>query len=184
MAFRQRFFDTPEVTEIVLPKVLQNFKLHLLAQGTEPKTFLFFFRVTHITGREKFFSKNYFPPKGPSPPLQFLGQSSFATEWMLKNPKESSLSLFRHRETFFIFFIKGSTVHQYLTFRSPFVLLSLRYGADLGRSRLVIFTSFFVHIFLNHFESNDILERKTSCKRFLKLFKRWILSLLCIVSRM
>ena len=33
------FFDTPEVTEIVLPKVVQNFKLPLLAQGIEPKWF-------------------------------------------------------------------------------------------------------------------------------------------------
>ena len=33
------FFDTPEVTKIDLPKVLQNFNLPLLAQGTEPKKF-------------------------------------------------------------------------------------------------------------------------------------------------
>ena len=41
MAFHQfkKNFDTPEVTKIVLPKVLQNFKLPLLAQGTEPKRF-------------------------------------------------------------------------------------------------------------------------------------------------
>ena len=39
MAFRQNFFGTPEMTKIVLPKVLQNFKLPLFAQGTEPKTF-------------------------------------------------------------------------------------------------------------------------------------------------
>ena len=43
MAFRQCFFDTPEVTKIVLPKVLQTLKeyakLYLLAQGTEPKKF-------------------------------------------------------------------------------------------------------------------------------------------------
>ena len=44
MVFRQCFssifFDISEVTKIVLPKVLQNFKkLYLLAQGTEPKWF-------------------------------------------------------------------------------------------------------------------------------------------------
>ena len=39
MAFCQCFLRPPEVTKIVLPKVLQNFKFHLLAQGTEPKSF-------------------------------------------------------------------------------------------------------------------------------------------------
>ena len=39
MAFRQCFFKPPELTKIVLPKVLQSFKFHLLAQGTEPKSF-------------------------------------------------------------------------------------------------------------------------------------------------
>ena len=42
------FFDTPEVTKRVLPKVLQNFKLHLLALENEPKGF---FSLTYITGR-------------------------------------------------------------------------------------------------------------------------------------
>ena len=36
MAFRQYFFDTPEVTKIVL----QNFKLYLLIQATAPKSFV------------------------------------------------------------------------------------------------------------------------------------------------
>ena len=52
MAFRQYFFDTPEVTKIGLPNVLQNFELYLLGQGTEPKSFSFF-RVTDNTGRDK-----------------------------------------------------------------------------------------------------------------------------------
>ena len=39
MAFRHCFLRPPELTKIVLPKVLQNFKFHLLAQGTEPKSF-------------------------------------------------------------------------------------------------------------------------------------------------
>ena len=52
MAFRQCFFDTPEVTKIALLKVLQNFKLYLLAQGTEPKI-IPFFRVTQYRARLK-----------------------------------------------------------------------------------------------------------------------------------
>ena len=40
------FFYTPEVTKIVLPKVLQNFKLYLLTQGTDPKGFFYFPRNT------------------------------------------------------------------------------------------------------------------------------------------
>ena len=42
MAFRQCFLRPPELTKIVLPKVLQNSedpKMYLLAQGTEPKRF-------------------------------------------------------------------------------------------------------------------------------------------------
>ena len=41
--FSSVFFPTPEVTKIVLPKVLQNFKLYLFAQGTEPKKFFLLF---------------------------------------------------------------------------------------------------------------------------------------------
>ena len=36
-------FDTPEVTEIVLPKVTQNFILFLLAEKIEPNRFFHFF---------------------------------------------------------------------------------------------------------------------------------------------
>ena len=54
MAVRQCFFfDTPEVTKIVLPKVLQNFKLYLLAQGTEPNFFSFFPRIRQYRVRLK-----------------------------------------------------------------------------------------------------------------------------------
>ena len=56
MAFRPcffYFFDTPEVTKIVLPKVIQNFILSLLDLGTEPKKFFFlFFRVSYNAGRD------------------------------------------------------------------------------------------------------------------------------------
>ena len=52
------FFRPPELTKIVLPKVLQNFKFHLLAQGTEPKSF-----PHNIQCRTR--------PKGP--PFSFFG---------------------------------------------------------------------------------------------------------------
>ena len=43
MAVRQCFlFGTPEVIKIVLPKVVQNFKFHMLAQDAEPKKFFLF----------------------------------------------------------------------------------------------------------------------------------------------
>ena len=78
------FLRPPELTKIVLPKVLQNFKFHLLVQGTEPKSFphniqcrtrpkgppFQFFR--HC---ETFFRKKIFP-KGS--PLQFF--------WVLRQP--------------------------------------------------------------------------------------------------
>ena len=54
MTFRQHVsFDTPEMTKKVLPKVLQNYKLYLLAQETKLNWFLLFFRVTYIIGRDK-----------------------------------------------------------------------------------------------------------------------------------
>ena len=76
MAFRQCFLRPPELTKIVIPKVLQNFKFHLLAQGTKPKKFFFFPRNIHYLARLKgppfqifrhcatFFEKK--SPKGPT----------------------------------------------------------------------------------------------------------------------
>ena len=53
---------------------------------------------------ETFFAeKKIFPKRSP---LQVF--CCFATEWMLKNPKGSPLSVFRHCETFKKFFSKGS----------------------------------------------------------------------------
>ena len=42
MAFVSVFLRPPEQSKIVLPKVLQNVKFHLLAQGTKPKRFFLF----------------------------------------------------------------------------------------------------------------------------------------------
>ena len=111
MAFRQCFLRPTELTKIVLPKFLQNFqktpKWTCWPKALNQKRFLRniqyrtrpnchpsdFFR--HC---ETFFNKTNFPTKGS--PLQFFW--SFATEWMLKNPKGSSLSVFFwHCETFF-----------------------------------------------------------------------------------
>ena len=53
MVFCQCFFDTPEVSRIVLQKVVPNSedpKMYLLAQGTEPKKVS---RVTYNTGRDQ-----------------------------------------------------------------------------------------------------------------------------------
>ena len=51
------FFDTPGVTKIVLPEVLQNLKegtkLYLLAQKTEPKRVFFFFAHHTMPGETK-----------------------------------------------------------------------------------------------------------------------------------
>ena len=70
----------PELTKIVLPKVLQNFKFHLLAQGTEPKSFphniqcrtrqkgppFSFFGIAKLFFREKMFPQSL-------PPSIFFG---------------------------------------------------------------------------------------------------------------
>ena len=50
--FSSVFFDTPEMTKIVLPNALQNFKLYLLAHETERKNFFLVFRVTFNIGRD------------------------------------------------------------------------------------------------------------------------------------
>ena len=132
MAFRQCFLRPPELTKKVLPKVLQNFQKtpkctcwpKELNQKDFPRNIQYrtrpkgpFFRHCAI-----FFSKKLFSPR--KAPLQFF--RSFATEWMLKNPKGSSLSVylefcnrmdvekfqrvlpfsfFRHCETFFQIFL-------------------------------------------------------------------------------
>ena len=97
MAFRQCFFKPPELTKIVLPKVLQNFKFHLLAQGTEPKSFphniqcrtrpkgppFSFFR--HC---ETFFRKKNFP-KGS--PFNFFG---FCDRLGIEKSQRVPLSIF------------------------------------------------------------------------------------------
>ena len=64
MAFRQSFFIhfifyTPDGTKKVLPKVIQNFTLPLLAKGTEPKTKKVS-RVTYNTGRDQSFPLSVF----------------------------------------------------------------------------------------------------------------------------
>ena len=73
-----------------------------------------------------------FPPKGP--PSIFW---CFATEWMLKNPKGSPLWARQGP--------LGANSIKY--FEVLLLFLSLRYGADLGRSRLVCFlTKCFIDI--------------------------------------
>ena len=93
------FLRPPELTKIVLPKGLQNFQKtpkctcwpkELNQKGfprniqyrTRPKGPFFWHCAI-------FFKETFSTTKGP---LQFFW--SFATEWMLKNPKGSSLSVF------------------------------------------------------------------------------------------
>ena len=135
MAFRQCFLRPPELTKIVLPKVIQNFqkmpKCTCWPKELNQKGFLC--NIQYRTrpkgpffGTVRLFSKkNFFPTKGP---LQFFW--SFATEWVLKNPKGSSLSVFFGIVRLFSNFFLGN-------FEVLLLFLSLRYDADLGRSRLV-----------------------------------------------
>ena len=105
MAFRQCFLRPPELTNIVLPKVLQNFKFHLLAQGTEPKSFP---RNMQCRTRPKgppfqffsslrdFFSEKQIPKWSP---LHFFG---FCDRLGIeKSQKVPPFNFFRRRETFF-----------------------------------------------------------------------------------
>ena len=107
MAFSQCFFfDAPEVTKIVLPKFLQNFKLYLFARELNQKGFYFYPRNTiqgetegsplSVLSALRLFFR--IPQKGPKKGSIFW---SFATEWMLKNPKGSPFQFFRHCEPLF-----------------------------------------------------------------------------------
>ena len=118
------FFDTPEVTKIVLPKILQNFKVSPKSTWwpkklNEPKRiFLFFPR--NIQHRARL--------KGPN--LQFFW--SFATEWMLKNSKRSPFQFFRHCETFLKKLSKCPQFTNTLALSSPSAIFELMIWRRLG----------------------------------------------------
>ena len=81
-----------------------------------------------------FFKKKLFSPR--KAPLHFFW--SFPTECMLKNPKGSSLSVFLGIVRLSIFFHESSPNSPILgNFEVLLLFLSLGYGVDLGRSRLV-----------------------------------------------
>ena len=85
MVFRQCFLRPPELTKIVLQKVLQIFKFHLLTQGTAPRSF-----PRNIQRRTR--------PKGP--PFQFFRHcETFFREKIF--PKGPPFHFFRRSETFF-----------------------------------------------------------------------------------
>ena len=124
--FSSAFFQTTWSDQNSLPKVLQNFKNNpnctcwpkeLNQKGfprniqyrTRPKgLFWFFFGTVWL------FCKSFFHPS-------FFW--SFATAWMLKNPKGSLLSVFSALWDFFqFFFVKGSKFTNTLTFWSPFAI--------------------------------------------------------------
>ena len=138
MAFRQCFLRTPELTKIVLPKVLQNFQKTPKCTcwpKEQPKRFPAQHTIPDETKGSIFSALcDFFPHERP--PSIFW---SFATEWMLKNPKGSSLSVFFGIVRLFKKnFHKSSPNSPILgNFEVLLLFLSLGYGADLGRSRLV-----------------------------------------------
>ena len=138
------FLRSPELTKIVLPKVLQNFQKmpkctcwpkELNQKGfprniqyqTRPKGSFFLALCV-------FFQKNFFPTNGPpSIVLKFCNKMDVE-----KSQRVLPFSFFRHCEAFFLFFHKSSPNSPILgNFVVLLLFLSLGYGADLGRSRHV-----------------------------------------------
>ena len=128
MAFRQCFLGPPELTKIVLPKVLQSFQKtpkctswpKELNQKGFPRNIQYRTRPKGPFFRHcDFFQKKIFHHESPPPSIFFW---SFATEWMLKNPKGSPLSVFFGivRLFFQFFFIKVVPIHQYLEILKSF----------------------------------------------------------------
>ena len=113
--FVSAFFDTTEVAKIVLPKVLQNFKLYLLAQGTEPKRFSFFPRNIQYRARLK------------GPPSIFW---SLATQWMLENTKRSPFQFFSALRLFSRNF--GCCRREYFDTLNPFAIFEPEIWRRLG----------------------------------------------------
>ena len=104
MAFRKCFLRPPELTKIVLPKVLQNFKFHLLAREQNQKVS----RITYNAGRdqrvppfsflrycETFFGEKI-SPKGP--PFNFFG---FCDGLGIEKSQRVPFNFFLRCETFF-----------------------------------------------------------------------------------
>ena len=155
MALRQCFLRPPELTKIVLPKVLQNFQKTPKCTGwTKELNQKGFPSSIQNTGRDQrvhffrhcatFFKKKFFPHESPPPSIFW----SFATEWMLKNPKGSTLSVFSALWDF-----SKKNFHKRVpnspilgNFEVLLLFLSLGYCAELGRSRLVLFYSFIKHL--------------------------------------
>ena len=115
------FFDTPEVTKIVLPKVLQKFKKtpnctcwpkELSQKGfprniqyqTRPKGPFSFFGIVRLFSDKKFFPQRV--------PLQLFRK--FCDRMDVEKSQRVPLSIFLALWDFFpIFFIEGSPIHQY-----------------------------------------------------------------------
>ena len=93
---------------------------------------------------ETFFRKKIFI-KGS--PFNFL---IFSDRMDVEKCQRAPFQFFRHCETFFqIFFHKRVPIHQYFDIlKSVLLFLRLRYGADLGRSRLVSFSHTFKEFLL------------------------------------
>ena len=127
MAFRQCFLRPPELTKIVLPKVIQNFqkmpKCTCWPKELNQKGFLC--NIQYRTrpkgpffGTVRLFSKkNFFPhERPPSNFLEFCNRMGVE-----KSQRVLPFSFFRHCETFFnFFFIKVVPIHQYLEILKSF----------------------------------------------------------------
>ena len=99
------FLRPPELTKIVLPKVLQNFKFHLLAQGTEPKSFPHNIQCRtrpkgppfpFFSALRDFFQKKIFPKRSPFSFFGFCDRLGIE-----KSQRVPPFNFFRRCETFF-----------------------------------------------------------------------------------
>ena len=116
MAFRLCVSRPPEVTKIVLPKIQKTPNCTCWPKELNQKGFPrnIQYRTTPKGPPFRFFRhcatffQNFLCTKGS--PLHFFW--SFATEWMLKNPKGSSF-VFSALRLFSIFFHKMFQIHQY-----------------------------------------------------------------------
>ena len=131
MAFRQCFFfDTPEVTKLVLPKVLQNYKKTASCtcwpKKVNQKGFPFFPQNTIPEETKKPLSvfwhcETSFPKKSPKDPFNFFDDLR-QKGWNL------TASLARQFGSTFGFY--GYCRREYIDTLGHLLFLSLRYGAD------------------------------------------------------
>ena len=150
--------------------------------GSSPALDQNFFVQFFFSALWDFFSQ--ISPKGP--PVLFL--SILQKKWMFKDSQSAPFYMFRHYATyrkpkkfeknlkssdFFPIFPQAGTVEENTWhFEVLLLFLSLRYGADLGRSRLVILNAISKRFFQSFFE---MLFDPVTLFRFRNNFDRKIL---------